>query len=224
MTMPTDKSPAGNADEGRPQPESAQPSGRRPALSGREIASVLSLVLVIAAAALYAFRDADNPIAGKKPVRGPEGRDNLTIDGNRNGRAVAYSHLRHLAYVAPGREGCAQCHHLSRPSRGSSSCADCHGDMDRKSVFFNHDGHISLMKDSGSCSACHRGDRSRKNTARCGDCHDEYGKDNVDYRSAPAYRDALHELCYRCHNQGEKPISGRKDCAPCHRDGNIPRR
>lgn len=183
---------------------------------GREIVKGASLAIVIILAALYAFRDAENPLAAAAPVRGPLGRDIMTIDGNGNGSAVTFSHRAHTARAGAGTNGCARCHHLALPGGGPSTCSGCHRDMNRKSRFFDHDRHIALMADSGSCSACHQGDRSRKNTRRCNDCHDGYDKNMKHYRRAPAYRDAMHGLCYRCHGQVGKREYGGKDCAPCH--------
>ncbi len=223
MTVPTEPTPTGDAGARRPEAELFPPSRRRPLLSCRDAVSAISLVFIIAAAALYAFRDADNPFPRKNPVHGPQDRDIMPIDGNRNGNRAVFSHRAHLSYAAPGRDGCVMCHHLARPGKGPSSCSGCHRDMNRKNRFFDHDGHIGLLAESGSCSACHIGDRSGKNIRPCGDCHEGYTKKIGDYRSASGYRDALHGLCYRCHDRAGTSTGEREYCATCHRKGDVPR-
>ncbi len=223
MTVPTEHTHGEDGGTRRPEAEFSQPSRRRPQLSVRDIFSAISLVFIIAAAALYAFRDADNPFPRKNPVHGPRGRDIMTIDGNRNGRAVVFTHRAHLSRAGAGEKGCVQCHHLAMPGKEPSSCSGCHRDMNRTSRFFDHDRHISIMADSGSCSACHTGDRSRKNIRPCGDCHEGYAKKIGDYRSAPGYRDALHGLCYRCHDRDALKTRKQEYCATCHRKGDVPR-
>ncbi len=216
MTVPTEHAPGGDAGMRRPAEKISPPSTRRPMLSGRDIFSVISLFFIIATASFYAIMDAENPFAPKDPVRGPRGRDIITIDGNRNGNAVAFSHTGHLSHAAPGQKGCVMCHHLARPGKEPSSCSGCHRDMNGQTTFFGHDGHISLLAESGSCSACHRGDKSKKNIRPCGDCHEGYAKKIEDYRSAPGYRASLHGLCYRCHVREGKKTHMREYCAPCH--------
>ncbi|HNW27168.1 MAG TPA: cytochrome c3 family protein [Spirochaetota bacterium] len=223
MTAPIGHDPERHDAERNPGSEPPARKGRLPLLSGREMVKGATLAVVIILSALYASRDAENPLAAKTPVRGPVGRDNMTIDGNGNGGTVTFHHSAHGARAGAGEKGCVQCHHLALPGGGASTCSGCHRDMDRDSGFFDHDRHISLMADSGSCSACHQGDRSEKNTRPCNACHDGYTKDMKDYRRAPAYRDAMHGICYRCHSRGGSRGEERTNCTFCHREGAMPR-
>jgi Ni/Fe-hydrogenase subunit HybB-like protein len=157
----------------------------------------------------------------------------LVLDGNRNGRLVAFPHEFHCDKLG-GRESCAQCHHRDLPFDQNTSCYRCHRDMHLATDTFDHSNHIARLDGNSGCPRCHEdalNAKTRENAKACDSCHQEtaakqsiiHTKRTKTDGSAVGYMDAMHGLCITCHEQklAEEPQSFRQgfaDCANCHRD------
>jgi hypothetical protein len=156
----------------------------------------------------------------------------LIIDGNRNGRLVAFPHDL-LRDTLGGEEACALCHHQALPFDQHTSCHKCHRDMFVATDLFNHSVHIARLDGNAGCSNCHADAAKAKTreTARpCSECHKNMvlsgstippKEELAGY--AAGYMDAMHGLCINCHKQKleEAPQDypqGFADCGSCHRD------
>ncbi len=146
--------------------------------------------------------------------------DPMTIDGDRNGTAVEFSHARHAAIASKESGGCRLCHHLDAPGGKTAPCARCHRSMNAASSMFNHRLHAAFYKKGNNCEECHpRGDRSTKNSATCRSCHREYPGPMATYLSVISYESALHQTCRNCHNRRGLIQNGglSRDCHFCHK-------
>jgi Ni/Fe-hydrogenase subunit HybB-like protein len=155
------------------------------------------------------------------------------IDGNRNGRLVAFPHDFHRDKLGMDRS-CVLCHHMSLPFDQQSTCHECHADMYVESDIFNHASHVAKLGDNASCTRCHdvtTGAKTRSSSKPCGDCHREMVKAGSTIPApkgglqgfAGSYMDAMHGLCINCHKQKveENPQNYPRsfaECAQCHRD------
>jgi Ni/Fe-hydrogenase subunit HybB-like protein len=159
-------------------------------------------------------------------------REALLLDGNRNGEFAVFDHDAH-AERRGGAEACADCHHLNRPADRETSCFECHRDQYLATDIFRHGLHIEAMGGNSGCSECHTdsaAQRTRENVTPCLDCHRDMvgvGKEaliEAPTRSsdfvAPAYLDAMHGLCKKCHDEEDRiagvevPTLGL--CGTCH--------
>jgi Ni/Fe-hydrogenase subunit HybB-like protein len=155
------------------------------------------------------------------------------IDGNRNGRLVAFPHEFHCDKLG-GKDSCIQCHHQSMPFDQNTSCYECHRDMYLTTDTFNHSAHIARLDGNSGCYQCHVNAaqvKTRKTAKACGECHKDITMDGFIIRPqegekdgmAAGYMDAMHGLCITCHKQklAEEPQRYRQgfaECATCHRD------
>ncbi len=157
----------------------------------------------------------------------------LIIDGNRNGRLVAFPHEFHCDKLG-GKESCIQCHHKDLPLDRNTACYRCHRDMYLAADTFNHSTHIAHLDGNAGCLRCHEDAgkaKTRKTAKACGSCHeDAVSEKSIIQRKqtdaegeAAGYMDAMHGLCITCHERklAEEPQRFRQgfaDCANCHRD------
>lgn len=189
--------------------QSAGPSG-----TARKVLSAVSLAVVLAVSLSVALLTGRMPPVPLERVQGPQGWEMMTIDGNRNGDRVVFSHAKHSgSYTGE----CRSCHHLAMPGEDESSCAGCHRDMSSPVSMFNHDAHIAREKSRASCTGCHRGDSSRRNLVPCAACHVSYSGKVDDYSAVRGYRDAMHGHCRRCHVEAFSGTRDRGACGYCHR-------
>jgi Ni/Fe-hydrogenase subunit HybB-like protein len=169
------------------------------------------------------------PLCGNNPDAVPI----LIIDGNRDGRLVAFPHEFHCDELG-GKESCIQCHHRDLPFDQNTTCNRCHRDMYLTTDIFNHSAHIARLDGNAGCPRCHEAAgkvKTRKTAKACGSCHEDAASEksiiqrkqtDVDGEAA-GYMDAMHGLCITCHEQklAEEPRRFRQgfaDCANCHRD------
>jgi Ni/Fe-hydrogenase subunit HybB-like protein len=156
----------------------------------------------------------------------------LIIDGNRNGRLVAFPHRFHINKLGAD-DSCVLCHHQALPFDQNTSCYKCHRDMYLKTDLFNHSDHVAQLDGNSSCSKCHidgTKTKTRENAKACQECHQNAvlpgstispKEENTGY--AVGYMEAMHGLCITCHKKKmeEAPQDyrpGFADCAVCHRD------
>jgi Ni/Fe-hydrogenase subunit HybB-like protein len=155
------------------------------------------------------------------------------IDGNRNGRLVAFPHEFHYDKLG-GKDSCIQCHHQAMPFDQNTSCYECHRDMYLTTDTFNHSAHIARLDGNSGCQQCHVNAaqaKTRKTAKACGACHKDIAMNGsiINTREeekdgmAVGYMDAMHGLCIACHKQKlrEEPQRYRQgfaECATCHRD------
>ncbi len=185
-----------------------------PAGTARKVLSAVSMAAVLAVSLSVAYLAGNMPSFPCDTVNGPQGWEMMTIDGNRNGDSVVFSHAKHSGSYAGE---CRSCHHLAMPGADESSCASCHRDMSTPVSMFNHDAHIAREKYRASCTGCHRGDSSRKNLVSCSACHVAYNGRVDDYTAVRGYRDALHGLCRPCHEDAFAGTREKGACGFCHR-------
>jgi hypothetical protein len=157
----------------------------------------------------------------------------FVIDGNRDGRLVAFPHEFHCDKLG-GDSSCTQCHHRAMPFDQNTSCSECHRDMYLPTDTFRHSAHIARLDGNSGCFQCHvdaAQAKTRKTARACGECHQEmtpaesviHAPEGGTNGQAAGYMDAMHGLCVTCHEHklAEEPQSYRQgfaDCATCHRD------
>ncbi len=155
------------------------------------------------------------------------------IDGNRDGRLVAFPHDFHKDKLGMDRS-CVLCHHMSLPFDQQSNCHECHADMYMVTDTFHHSSHVASLEDNSSCARCHKsstGAKTRSSAKPCGDCHREMVKagstipvpEDGLQGFAAGYMDAMHGLCITCHKQKleQEPQNYPRsfaECAQCHRN------
>ena len=156
------------------------------------------------------------------------------IDGNRNGRLVAFPHQFHRDKL--GGENSA-CYAITRhmPFDQNTSCSECHRDMYLTTDIFSHSAHIARLDGNSGCSKCHTDAsaqaKTRETAKACSACHQDMVHAGSIIRppkegtagEAVGYLEAMHGLCITCHKQklAEDPQHYRRgfaDCATCHRD------
>ena len=153
-----------------------------------------------------------------------EKRGVLYLDGDLTGYGVTFYHQREVDRNG-GRESCVLCHHMNLPRDKNSGCYECHQDMYLSSDAFRHDWHASPSGANLACVRCHAEGRTRSssNVKSCADCHKDLipagATIKIKTYVAPAYVDAMHQLCIGCHakvaRQQNKPEVAR--CAECHK-------
>jgi len=163
------------------------------------------------------------------------------IDGNRDGRLVAFPHNFHRGKLGMS-SSCVLCHHMALPLDQQSTCHECHADMYVETDIFIHSTHVARLGQNSSCERCHKsstGAKARSSSKTCGDCHRDMIKPGSIIPApkaglqgfATGYMNAMHGLCITCHKrkieqEPQKYRRGFAECAQCHRDlgGNDLRR
>jgi Ni/Fe-hydrogenase subunit HybB-like protein len=186
-----------------------------------------SLAFILTAAIGFSFLG--NPRAASlgitpTPVHRARGGDVLYIDANLTGYGVTFYHQREIDRNG-GKQSCVICHHMNMPRDRTSGCYECHRDMYLASDAFRHDWHASPNGANLACVECHaRGQtRSAQGVKPCASCHKDLIPPGATIKIktyvAPAYVDAMHELCIGCHakvaERENKPEIAR--CAECHK-------
>jgi Ni/Fe-hydrogenase subunit HybB-like protein len=174
------------------------------------------------------------------PIRPSSGLDvtrtALLIDGNRGGVVTEFPHAEHQERLG-GDPSCSRCHHISLPGDETTPCSRCHRHMVLPTLIFDHDYHLhavaddegldGLVPENHTCMLCHASDAAKTagSAKPCLECHGEdHGwketeKESVDLARAPAYMEAMHQKCVKCHEE-EGEIQSReslRDCSTCHR-------
>ena len=167
----------------------------------------------------------------------PPGREEtvalLLLDGNRDGRLVAFDHTAH-SERENGDQSCVLCHHQDLPFRRDSGCYECHADMYLQTDVFDHERHINQLAGNQSCERCHleaSHQKTRDAAKECEACHVDMVVKNSRIKPAEqglsgfaaGYMDAMHKLCVECHQEKTSLDPQRypaqlAECATCHRD------
>jgi Ni/Fe-hydrogenase subunit HybB-like protein len=186
-----------------------------------------SLAFVVAAAMGFSFLS--NPRAASlgtvpTPVHKARGGEVLYLDADLTGYGVTFYHQREIDRNG-GQKSCVLCHHMNMPRDKNSGCYECHRDMYLPSDAFRHNWHASPSGANLACVQCHVRGRTRNaaNVKPCEDCHKDLipvgATVKIKTYVAPAYVDAMHQLCIGCHaqvaRQQNKPQVAR--CAECHK-------
>ncbi len=195
-----------------------------PAIAGRV---KYSLAFVVAAALGFFFLG--NPRAAglgvvPTPVHRARGGEVLYIDADLSAYGVTFYHQKEVDRNG-GNQSCPICHHMNLPGDKNSGCYECHSDMYLSADAFRHDWHASANGAKLACTECHaKGQtRSAASAKPCVDCHKHLIPSEATIKiktyAAPAYVDAMHELCIGCHAKvamkENKPEVAR--CGECHR-------
>jgi Ni/Fe-hydrogenase subunit HybB-like protein len=158
----------------------------------------------------------------------------LLIDGNREGMSVLFNHGNHI-YRNGGNSSCGICHHLNLPNERASECSHCHNDMYLDTDIFDHIVHITAENGNKGCRKCHMDPslkKDRETSLPCSECHKKMKIDSsfilleINWNGiAPGYRQAMHGLCLKCHEEKEKAAgknlrTGISGCITCHKDRN----
>ena len=163
-------------------------------------------------------------------------RQELRIDGNRQGLFTDFSHEKHQQRMG-GKASCWKCHHISMPQDASTPCSQCHRDMVNATLIFDHFSHMDAVAadqqlpgihpENHSCVVCHPANQAKTpfNAKSCLQCHErDMGWTASDQAStcelayACNYRQAMHHTCIPCH-QREADSVGRPElgeCSTCH--------
>lgn len=158
------------------------------------------------------------------PTRAARGGDTLFVDGNRDGYGVAFKHQFHVDTLGH-EQSCVRCHHMNLPQDKNSGCFTCHSQMYTAVDAFKHDWHNSPNGANITCSECHMDgeNRTAASAKHCDACHTDLipagATITIEQYMAPAYTDAMHDLCIGCHReivaqQPEKQAISL--CAACH--------
>ena len=155
---------------------------------------------------------------------GGSGEGILYLDADLTGYGVTFYHQREIDRNG-GQKSCVLCHHMNMPHDQNSGCYECHRDMYLPSDAFRHEWHASPSGANLACVQCHAQGQTRSaaNVKSCTDCHKDLVPAGATIKiktyMAPAYVDAMHQLCIGCHakvaKQQNKPQIAR--CAECHR-------
>jgi Ni/Fe-hydrogenase subunit HybB-like protein len=148
----------------------------------------------------------------------------LYLDADLTGYGVTFYHQREVDRNG-GQKSCVLCHHMNMPRDKNTGCYECHRDMYLPSDAFRHEWHASPSGANLACVQCHAQGQTRSaaNVKSCTDCHKDLVPAGATIKiktyMAPAYVDAMHQLCIGCHakvaKQQNKPQIAR--CAECHR-------
>lgn len=165
-------------------------------------------------------------------VKRARGGDTLTIDGNRDGYAVAFKHEFHKQAGI----SCASCHHMNKPGDEATGCYECHTGMYTEGDAFGHDWHASGMGANKNCFECHDESVSKgkgfiksinNSYDLCKECHEGMfsTESAIEYPSfkTASYTNAMHGLCIKCHENSlnaNPELKARKpqlaQCSNCH--------
>ena len=156
------------------------------------------------------------------------GGDTLTIDGNRDLKAVAFSHKSHIDSLGVG-ESCIKCHHMNIPMDKNSGCYHCHNNMYQFSDAFKHDWHSSPEGANINCNECHETGafKNSEQVKKCEECHKDLIPSGttikVEQYSAPGYVDAMHSVCIDCHKEKDlqKEVAELSLCTTCHKNNTL---
>lgn len=179
----------------------------------------------------------------EKPPAGVPRLRLMALDGNRNGKIVLFDHHAHAVRLRQ-RGACAACHHLNLPHDRNSSCWECHRDEFEPTPLFDHNRHVKYLDGNAGCTECHPDSTVAKTfdtAAACADCHADDAPSGsrvkltaAGRRTAPGYREALHELCISCHKEADEKdraaaaapntpnVGSLADCATCHQGERLP--
>jgi len=159
-------------------------------------------------------------------VEKARGGDTLYIDGNHDTYGTSFKHALHVDSLGQ-KQSCAICHHMNMPLDEQSGCWECHRNMYTPTDVFGHDWHANPEGGRLACNQCHteNQERSEANAKKCDQCHTDLipaaATIKVDSYSAPAYVDAMHELCVTCHRERAAADTTRAAmalCTACHAD------
>jgi Ni/Fe-hydrogenase subunit HybB-like protein len=157
----------------------------------------------------------------------------MLIDGNRDGRVVAFDHDVHVAKLG-GDSTCVQCHHENKPFELNSGCRECHRDMYSMTDTFDHGLHIAKLDGNRGCPRCHTrasGAKTRETATACDACHSDMivagsrvpAPAHGTTGRASSYMDAMHGLCVPCHeekvrDEPKEYPENFAECDGCHSD------
>ncbi len=164
-------------------------------------------------------------------------RQELRIDGNRQGLFTDFAHKEHQQRL--GEEAsCHQCHHISLPHDVSTPCFRCHQDMVNATTIFDHSYHTKavavdkqltgLHPENHTCNVCHPEGEAKTiaNAMSCLECHSEdmgwtsiANASTAELAYANSFREAMHQTCIPCHEQ-EAEVENRQnlgECSTCHK-------
>jgi len=164
-------------------------------------------------------------------VRPANGKDILSINGNRDDFEVVFPHKEHIKRI--GEDKCIDCHHLNLPRCDNNSCWECHTSMYTTVDFFKHDWHGQDHGGKIKCDDCHTPGQTRnaQSTKKCTECHTNYEfstykDDDLKRYYALSYTDALHKLCVSCHMIKSTELKDKPklaECATCHESEVTPK-
>jgi Ni/Fe-hydrogenase subunit HybB-like protein len=187
----------------------------------------MALVLSVALGVACLYQNATN---NRKYQPSPTGKAHALPDGatlrisTGNERIfVDFNHKAHQDSLGK-KESCVKCHHMKIRENEVSPCYACHSDMYKEAAIFNHRRHEIFYQEKGSCRTCHPQERTALTFRPCKDCHpDMYPKKLVSAEMkfvAPAYLDAMHGSCIKCHmTEWKKRGKPTPDyCNTCHKD------
>ncbi|MBD3402563.1 Ni/Fe-hydrogenase cytochrome b subunit [candidate division GN15 bacterium] len=198
-----------------------------PAVAGR---TKYSFAFVLALAIGFAIMPGKKLHSGgieNVPVEAARGGDTLYVDGNRDGYGVAFKHEFHIDTLG-GDQSCVRCHHMNMPMDFASGCFNCHSQMYQAVDAFKHDWHASPSGGNVACNECHAEgeNRTAASAKSCESCHTDLipagATIEIESYMAPAYTDAMHDMCIGCHrevNQQRAELPEQKDlalCGTCH--------
>ncbi|MBN1608347.1 MAG: Ni/Fe-hydrogenase cytochrome b subunit [Polyangiaceae bacterium] len=170
---------------------------------------------------------------GAVSASGTERVQVMLIDGNRDGRVVAFDHDVHVAKLG-GNSTCVECHHENKPFAVNSGCHECHRDMYSTTDTFGHELHVAKLDGNRGCPRCHAqasGAKTRQTATPCDACHSDMlvagarvpAPAHGTTGHASSYMDAMHGLCVPCHEEKVRdepktyPASF-AECGGCHSD------
>lgn len=186
-----------------------------------------SLVFILGFAAGFALMPGSKILSRgieQVPVIPARGGSQLFIDGNNNKYGVVFNHQKHVD-INGGEASCSNCHHMNLPLDKNSRCAECHRLMYAEADIFRHDWHASPAGANIPCRDCHEQDMKRvsSSTKDCVECHADLKVSEATVQAegymAPAYIDAMHDMCIKCHKQKAPELEGKErlaECGNCH--------
>jgi Ni/Fe-hydrogenase subunit HybB-like protein len=195
-----------------------------PAVAGRTkytLIFILSFALGLALIPSPNIRSRGISLAPVAPARGG---DTLFIDGNRDLYGVSFNHIRHIEQNG-NKKSCIICHHMNIPLDKQSGCYHCHRMMYESYDAFGHEWHSHKSGANLACGKCHLEGQEKNaiSAKKCDQCHIDLippgALITIEQYNAPAYVDAMHILCVKCHREKvpslpEKPNLAR--CTACH--------
>ncbi len=177
----------GHLEYTRPSPGARGEGARPKEKTWLSQESVTWSSLTAVAGGALAFAVSAPASAEEDPVYPARGSfEELVIDGDRDGVAVALDHdhandsiLGALEMANP----CGRCHHLNYPGEEATPCSECHrGRVEGvRTDIFDHDRHADFLArvaggDDQGCRSCHPisdidEPRTRENVTACVECH-----------------------------------------------------
>ena len=196
-----------------------------PGYSGRIKYSLAFIIAASIGFALIPGNKVNSEGIDKVYAQKARGGDTLTIDGNRDLKAVAFPHKAHIDSLGVD-ESCSKCHHMNIPLDKNSECYHCHSNMYELSDAFKHDWHSSPDGANIYCYECHTEGmyKTAEQVKKCEDCHKDLipaeAVITIEKYSTPGYVDAMHGLCVDCHKKkdAEKEEDRLSLCVSCHKN------